>query len=142
MQTVIVLGVLLMVLSISVATLCSSATRSAPGPNGQGHVCAHWLEAIDASHGIRECFLVFTASSQISRERKQKNDIICLQETHGKDEFLQSIQVPHTQFRMFDSFVQDKVNAGGSAIFIHQNVPPDHAIVSHEITCPGATLSP
>ena len=65
-----------------------------------------------------------TASSQVSREQKQeylkrltvKNDVICLEETRGKDEFLQALQVLHTQFRMFGTFVTDNVNAGGSAL--------------------------
>ena len=67
----------------------------------------------------------------------RKNDIICLQETLGKNEFLQAIQVQHTQFRMFRTFVLDNVNPGGSTIFIHKNILPDHATVSHEITCQG-----
>ena len=49
------------------------------------------------------------ASSQLSRERKhvyltrlaQNNDIICLQETHGKDEFQQALQVLVPQFQLF-----------------------------------------
>ena len=47
----------------------------------------------------------------------QKNDIICLQETHGKDEFLQSIPALHAQFRMFGTFMLNSVNAGGSSCF-------------------------
>ena len=38
---------------------------------------------------------------------------------------------------MFGTLVPDNVNAGGSAIFIHKSLLPDHAVVSHEITCQG-----
>ena len=44
----------------------------------------------------------------------QENDVSCLQETHGKDEFLQAIHVLHTQFRMFGTFTPNNVDAGGS----------------------------
>ena len=58
------------------------------------------------------------ASWQHSRERKhiyltrhaKDNDIICLQETHGKDEFLQAIQVLVPQFRLFGTFVPNNVS--------------------------------
>ena len=86
-----------------------------------------------------------TASSQRFRELKhiyltllaKNNDIICLQETHGKDEFLQSIQVLHTQFRLFGTFMLNNVNAGGSAIFIHKSLLSDGAIVNHMTACQG-----
>ena len=62
-----------------------------------------------------------TASSQLSRERKhiyltrqlRNNDIICLQETHGKDELLQVVQGLFSQFRLFGTFTPNNVNAGG-----------------------------
>ena len=44
--------------------------------------------------------------------------IICLQEVHGKDEFLQAIQVLAPRFRLFGAFLPDNENAGGSAICI------------------------
>ena len=69
------------------------------------------------------------------------NDVVSLQETHGKEEFLQALQVLHTQFRMFGTFVFENVNAGGSAIFFHKNLLPDRAIVTHEFTCQGVTTS-
>ena len=86
-----------------------------------------------------------TASSHRSTEQKhiyltrlaRNNDIICLQETHGKDEFLQAVQVLFPQFRLFGTFPLNKVNAGGSAIFIHKNLMPDGAIVNHMTTCQG-----
>ena len=70
-----------------------------------------------------------TASSQVSSEQKQKhlqrltekNDIVCLQEAHGKDFCLQALQVQHTQFRMFGTFIPKNVNAGGSAVLIRKN---------------------
>ena len=88
---------------------------------------------------MRGLLLGSTASSQPLRELKHKylkrltykSDIICLQETHGKDELLQALQVLHTQFRMLGTFINDKVNAGGSTIFIRKHILPDHAIVTH-----------
>ena len=70
-------------------------------------------------------------SSQINRELKLKylsrlldnDDIICLQEAHGKDEFLQAIQVLAPRFRLFGTFFPDNENAGGSASFcIHEDL--------------------
>ena len=66
-----------------------------------------------------------------------KNDILCLQEAHGKDEFSHTLQVLHTRFRMFGTFINDNVNAGGSATFIRENLFPDLAVVTHEIACQG-----
>ena len=51
-------------------------------------------------------------SSQLSRAQKhnyfrrliKNNNIICLQEVHGKDEFLQAIQVLAPRFQLFGSF--------------------------------------
>ena len=79
-------------------------------------------------------FLGSTASSQRSREQKhiyltrlaRNSDIICLQET--QDEFLQAVQILHTQFRLFGTFTLNNVNAGGSPIFIHKNLLPGGAI--------------
>ena len=64
------------------------------------------------------------------RERKhayltrlaRNNDVICLQETHGKGEFLQAGQVLVLQFRLFGTFTPSNVNAGGSAILICKNL--------------------
>ena len=65
--------------------------------------------------------LLSAAFSQVSWEQKHKyfkrltdqNDVICLQETHGKHEFLRALQVLHTPFRMFGTFVTDNVDACG-----------------------------
>ena len=62
------------------------------------------------------------------------NNIICLQEVHGKDEFLQAIQVLAPRFRLFGTFLLDNENAGGSAICIHRDLLPEEAIVTHVVT--------
>ena len=65
------------------------------------------------------------------------NNILCLQEVHGKDEYLQAIQVLAPRFWFFDIFIPDNENAGGSAICIHRDLLPEEAIVTHLITCQG-----
>ena len=65
------------------------------------------------------------------------NKIVCLREVHGKDEFLQAIQVLAPQCRSFGAFLPDNENAGGSAICIHRDLPPEEALVTHLITCHG-----
>ena len=64
------------------------------------------------------------------------NNILCLQEVHGKDEYLQAVQVLAPQFRFFGTFIPDNENAGGSAICIHRD-PSEKVIVTHLITCHG-----
>ena len=61
----------------------------------------------------------------------------CLQEVHGKDEYLQAIQVLASRFRFFGTFIPRNENAGGSAICIHRDLLPEEAIVTHLITCQG-----
>ena len=56
---------------------------------------------------------------------------------HGKDEFLQAIQVLAPRFRLFGTFLPDNENAGGSAVCIHRNLLPDDVIVTHVVTCQG-----
>ena len=41
------------------------------------------------------------------------------------------------QFRFFGTFLPDNENAGGSAVFIHLDLPPEEALVTHLITCHG-----
>ena len=85
------------------------------------------------------------STSQISRERKlnyfkrptENNNVICLQEVRGKDEFLQDIQVWAPRFSLYGTFLPGNVNAGGSAICIHKDLLSDDAIVTHVITCQG-----
>ena len=84
-------------------------------------------------------------SRQRNRELKLKylkrlfdaNNILCLQEVHGKDEYLQAIQVLAPRFRFFGAFIPGNVNAGGSAICIHRDLLLEEAIVTHLITCQG-----
>ena len=84
-------------------------------------------------------------SSQRNRELKlnyfekllENNNVICLQEVHGKDEFLQAIQVWAPRFKLFGTFIPGNENAGGSAICIHEDLLPEDASVTHVITCQG-----
>ena len=84
-------------------------------------------------------------SSQLSREQKhisftrlaENNDVICLQEVHGKDEFFQAVQILVPQFRLFGTLKPNNLNAGGSAICIHKKLFLDGAVISHVITCQG-----
>ena len=69
-------------------------------------------------------------SSQKTRELKLKyfrklfdnNNILCLQEVHGMDEYLQAIQVLAPRFRFFGTFILGNENAGESAICIHKDL--------------------
>ena len=83
-------------------------------------------------------------SKQKNREFKLKylrklfdnnNNVVCLQEVHGKDEYLQAIQVLAPRFRLYGTFFLE--NAGGSAICIHWDLLPEEAIVTHFIPCQG-----
>ena len=76
-------------------------------------------------------------SNILKKKLLDNNNIICLQEVHGKDEFLQSIQVLFPRFRLFGTLLPDNENAGGSAICIHRDLLPEEAIVTHLITCHG-----
>ena len=85
------------------------------------------------------------SSSRISRELKhnyfrrliENNNIICLQEVHGKGEFLQAIQVLAPRFRLYGTLIPGNENVRGSAMCIHRDVLPDDAVVTHVITCQG-----
>ena len=63
------------------------------------------------------------------------HNILCLQEVHGKDEYLQAIQALAPRFRVFDTFFLDKENAGGSATCIHRDLLLEEAIVTHLVAC-------
>ena len=52
-------------------------------------------------------------------------NILCLQEVHGKDEYLQAIQVLDPRFRFFVIFIPGNENAGGSAVCIHTDLLPE-----------------
>ena len=66
----------------------------------------------DVLPGIQDVLSQSPTSSQISREQKhnyfsrivESNNIICLQEEHGKDEFSQAIQVLDPRSRLFGTF--------------------------------------
>ena len=84
-------------------------------------------------------------SKQTNREFKLKylkrlfdgNNILCLQEAHGKDEYLQASQVLAPRFRFLGTFLPVGENAGGSTICIHRDLLPEEAIVTHLVTCHG-----
>ena len=85
--------------------------------------------------GIRETYWIpsFTTTFQGKKHnyftRLTKNDdIICLQEIHEKDEFLQAIQALLPQFRLFGTFTPNNLNAGGSSFCIRKNLLPEGAI--------------
>ena len=85
------------------------------------------------------------AFAQKNREFKLKylkklfdtNTILCLQEVHGKDEYLQAIQVLAPRFRFFGTFTSENEDAGGSAVCIHRDILSEEAIVTHLVTCHG-----
>ena len=58
-----------------------------------------------------------------------------LQETHGKDEFLQAIQVLAPRFRLYGTSIPNNANAGGSGTCIHKDLLPDEALVTRVVTC-------
>ena len=78
-------------------------------------------------------------SSQLSSEQKHNyfsrliennNNIICLQEVHGKGEFLQAPLVLAPRFQLFGTSIPDNANAGGSATCIHKDLLLDDAVVT------------
>ena len=85
-------------------------------------------------------------SKQKNREFKLKylkklfdnsNNILRLQEGHGRDEFLQAVQVLAPRFSFFWYFHSGNENAGGSAICIHKDILPEEAVVTHLVFCQG-----
>ena len=71
------------------------------------------------------------SSNSLISKLLDANNILCLQEVHGKDDYLQAIQVLAPRFRFFGTFIPDNENAGGSAICIHRDLLPEEAIVTH-----------
>ena len=77
-------------------------------------------------------------SAQSSRERKhdyfirltKNNDIVCLQEIHGKDKFSRLFRNWPRDSGYMVRFIPKKVNAGGSAICSHKDLLPDEAMVT------------
>ena len=58
-------------------------------------------------------------------------------EVHGKDEFLQAIQVLAPRFKLFGTFIPGNENAGGSDMCIRKVLLPEAGIVTHMVTCQG-----
>ena len=94
------------------------------------HQGSHWI-----------CFLQTEEQREFKlkylRKLLDNNNILCLQEVHGKDEYLQAIQVLAPRFRFLGTFAPENENAGGWAICIHRDLLLEEAIVSHLITCHG-----
>ena len=113
-----------------------------PGRDTCGHFPDGGLRCISWNTGglVESVF-----SSQKNRELKLKyfrklfdnNNILCLQEVHGKDEYLQAIQLLAPRFKFFVTFIPGNENAGGSAMYINKELLPEDAIVTHMITCQG-----
>ena len=61
----------------------------------------------------------------------------CLQEIHGKDEFLHALQIQAPRFQLFGTLIPNNAIAGGSAMCIHKDLVPADDIVTHLITCQG-----
>ena len=101
---------------------------------GMGTRAFPFLTALfDGFLGIREDlldprFLRNLPAKESTTQRTQNKDIVCLQDTRGKDEFLQAIQVLAPRFRLHGTFTPDNVNEGGSAFCIHKDL--------HVVTCP------
>ena len=68
------------------------------------------------------------SNSNISKKLLDHNNIICLQEVHGKDEFLQAIQVLAPRFRLFGTFLpvnemrEDRLSASTGIFFLKTQV--------------------
>ena len=132
--------------TLPLETGCSSTTSSSQRVLQVGiHVANSLTEVCDVSLGTPGVLLDRFVSSQKNREFKLKyfrklfdtNNILCLQEVQGKDEYLQAVQVLAPRFRFFGTFNPGNENAGGSAICIHKELLPEDAIVTHMITCQG-----
>ena len=87
------------------------------------------------------CNLIITIlMCTLSQKKKEKlfdSNTICLQEVHGKDEFLLAIQVLAPRFRFFGTFILENENAGGSTFSIHRDILLEEAIVTHLVTGHG-----
>ena len=53
-------------------------------------------------------------SNSIISKLLDANNILCLQEVHGKDDYLQAIQVLAPRFRFFGTFIPGNENAGSA----------------------------
>ena len=67
----------------------------------------------------RACWIhVFSEISQgmkteLFYSAHREHDIVCLQETHVKDEFLQAFQILTPQFRLYGTFIPNNLHAVG-----------------------------
>ena len=122
MQTAIVMGILFVALQTNVGAMFFNRPWC-PGsslPGTRVHIPAGGPRC---ASGNTRGLLGSTASSRRSREQKQiyvtrlarETISFVSKKTHGKDECLQAVQVQHSQFRMFGTFMLNNVNAGGSA---------------------------
>ena len=88
------------------------------------------MKVCDVLFGTLRGLVGSVLSAQKNRELKLKyfgtlienNNVICLQEVHGKDEFLQAIQVWVPRFQLSGTFIPGDENAGGSATCIHKDL--------------------
>ena len=109
------------------------------------HVAISLMEVCDVLLGTPGVSLDRFFHRRRNREPKLKylrklfdnSNILCLQEVHGKDEYLQALQVLAPRFRFCGTFIPGNENAGGSAICIHKDLLPEDALVTHMITCQG-----
>ena len=147
MQTMNILRMLIVLVHICVgdATPFSSSIKSAATSIGQEQMCAYSWWRYSMCYLEYERLIGSPTSSQLCREQKhisftrlaENNDVIFLQEVHGKDEFFQANQILVPQFRLFGTLKPNNLNAGGSAICIHRNLFFDGNVISHVITCQG-----
>ena len=85
-------------------------------------------QAVGSHQGIKEGFLAPLHQPKIPGKGSTATCGACarttmvfvLQETHGKIEFLQASPFLDTQFHKLGTFVNDQVNAGGSAMLIRK----------------------
>ena len=86
------------------------------------------------------CFLQ-TKEERVQTRLPQKklldHNNICLQEEHGKDEFLQAIQVLAPRFSTHLHIFLDNEHAEGSGFCTHWDLLLEDALVTHVVTCQG-----
>ena len=77
-----------------------------------------------------------SSNSNICKKLLDNNNIICLQEVHGKDEFFQANQELVPRFRLFGTFFF-LITKMREDFCIHRGLLPEGAIVTHLVTCQG-----
>ena len=101
-----------------------------PFPDG-GLQCITWnsrdlIGSVSSKQKNREFKLIYL------KKLFDDNNILCLQEVRGKDEYLKAIQESAPRSRFFGTFILGKESAGGSAKCIHRDLLPEDAIVTHD----------